>query len=212
MADIVKQTKPKKVKPIPSRQIDFYYRMQRTPEKLAVRHRKRMIGIAASFAVIVMVVIEGALLWQFRSVERQVQELRDYVTDSDRKTQADYADELTLQSGRWNRVVNDVSNAVENAESFPLVTSKVLERLEESCPDKVQITITGYNSVSGQLLFDAAAPLETDISDAIIIWRDDLGIFEDVYYTGYTESYDSEKDQEIYKVKVVCILKEETGK
>ncbi|MBQ8638011.1 MAG: hypothetical protein IJ468_02450 [Lachnospiraceae bacterium] len=212
MAQDTKQTKRKKIKAIPSRQIDFYSRLQRTPEKMEARRKKRLAVLAAVAVMAVLAAVQVILYMQVTSLERETEKLRIYLAQEELQERSSYADQLILDAGATKRKLEDVSNAAENINSYPIVTTEMIELLEQSCPDLVQITITGYQSLNGQLLFDAVAPKETDISDAIVIWRDELDIFEDVYYTGFTENYDSVTETETYQVKVTCILKEETGK
>ena len=105
------------------------------------------------------------------------------------------------------RVKSGMENAKANIYSYPLVTSDVFKTLEDCCPDKVLITITGYNCATGELQFDAVAPEVTDVSEVIEIWKT-LDIFQGVYFTGYTQN----QAQDGYTVKVVCILSEHAGR
>ena len=104
-------------------------------------------------------------------------------------------------------MISDMENAKANIYSYPLVTSDVFKTLEDCCPDKVLITITGYNCATGELQFDAVAPEVTDVSEVIEIWKT-LDIFQSVYFTGYTQN----QAQDGYTVKVVCILSEHEGR
>lgn len=104
-------------------------------------------------------------------------------------------------------MISDMENAKANIYSYPLVTSDVFKTLEDCCPDKVLITITGYDCATGELQFDAVAPEVTDVSEVIEIWKT-LDIFQGVYFTGYTQN----QAQDGYTVKVVCILSEHAGR
>ena len=46
---------------------------------------------------------------------------------------------------KQDNMIFDMENAKANIYSYPLVTSDVFKTLEDCCPDKVLITITGYN-------------------------------------------------------------------
>ena len=108
---------------------------------------------------------------------------------------------------KQDNMIFDMENAKANIYSYPLVTSDVFKTLEDCCPDKVLITITGYNCATGELQFDAVAPEVTDVSEVIEIWKT-LDIFQGVYFTGYTQN----QAQDGYTVKVVCILSEHAGR
>ena len=117
--------------------------------------------------------------------------------------QVDLGDQVEKQ----DNMISDMKNAKANIYSYPLVTSDVFKTLEDCCPDKVLITITGYNCATGELQFDAVAPEVTDVSEVIEIWKT-LDIFQGVYFTGYTQN----QAQDGYTVKVVCILSEHAGR
>ena len=109
------------------------------------------------------------------------------------------------KAGQYDFLIWKMQKA--NIYSYPLVTSDVFKTLEDCCPDKVLITITGYNCATGELQFDAVAPEVTDVSEVIEIWKT-LDIFQGVYFTGYTQN----QAQDGYTVKVVCILSEHAGR
>lgn len=104
-------------------------------------------------------------------------------------------------------MISDMENAKANIYILILLRQVMYsKRFEDCCPDKVLITITGYNCATGEVQFDAVAPEVTDVSEVIEIWKT-LDIFQGVYFTGYTQN----QAQDGYTVKVVCILSEHAG-
>lgn len=202
-----KKIKLKKIKAIPARRIDFYRRLQKSPEKTKARNM-RLAAVAAGIAVVLALL--AVLAWLFiqkHELQSEVDSLQAYVENESNIELASRADELMEKTAKQSVIVSDLSNASENILSYPLVTSEVFKTLEDCCPDKVEITITGYSSDSGQLKFDAVAPEVTDVSEVIEIWKT-LDIFQSVYYTGYTQN----DNEDGYTVKVVCVLSEQAGR
>lgn len=202
-----KKVKAKKIKAIPYRRMDFLRRMQRSPERLKARRRNVYMGLAAVLAVLLLAAALGGLFYRQYTLRGEVELLEGYINDEENAALLERAEALALQAGKQTAVIKDMANVSKNILSYPLVTSDVFETLEESCPDKVSITITGYSSETGELKFDAVAPEVTDVSEVIEVWKT-LDIFQRVYYTGYTQN----TSEDGYTVKVVCVLSEQAGR
>ena len=140
-------------------------------------------------------------------VSKTIAKLEAFLEDETNQAADKSAQKLGDQVEKQDNMISDMENAKANIYSYPLVTSDVFKTLEDCCPDKVLITITGYNCATGELQFDAVAPEVTDVSEVIEIWKT-LDIFQGVYFTGYTQN----QAQDGYTVKVVCILSEHAGR
>ena len=199
--------KVKKIKVIPDRRMDFYRRIINSPEQQK-RRKNRRIAEGVAFAVLLAcALIIGLLYYQENQYKKEIASLESFLENEDNITAQKQAKEFQKQVKEQDQKLADIENAKANIDSYPLVTSRVFETLEDCCPDKVSITITGYNSSTGELQFDAVAPKVTDVSEVIDVWKT-LSIFQSVYFTGYTQN----QAQDGYTVKVVCILSESAGR
>ena len=117
-------------------------------------------------------------------VSKTIAKLEAFLEDETNQATDESAKKLGDQVEKQANMIFDMENAKANIYSYPLVTSDVFKTLEDCCPDKVLITITGYNCATGELQFDAVAPEVTDVSEVIEIWKT-IDIFQGVYFTGY---------------------------
>ena len=199
--------KVKKIKAIPDRRMDFYRRIINSPEQQKRRKNRRIAEGVAFAALLACALIIGLLYYQENQYKKEIASLESFLENEDNITAQKQAKEFQKQVKEQDQKLADIENAKANIDSYPLVTSRVFETLEDCCPDKVSITITGYNSSTGELQFDAVAPKVTDVSEVIEVWKT-LSIFQSVYFTGYTQN----QAQDGYTVKVVCILSESAGR
>lgn len=199
--------KVRKIKAIPDRRMDFYRRIQNSPEQQKKRRNRKIAAGLVLAAVVAATAVVGVLKYQENQYENEIARLESFLEDETNVAAADEAKELEKQVQKQDSKLSDMQNAKANIDSYPLVTSQVFKTLEDCCPDKVSITITGYNSSTGELQFDAVAPKVTDVSEVIEVWKT-LDIFQSVYFTGYTKN----NAQDGYTVKVVCILSESAGR
>ena len=193
--------KIRKIKAIPDRRIDFYYRLLNGPEQLKKRKKQRITAALVIAAFLAAGHVLGVLK------HKTIAKLEAFLEDETNQAADESAKKLGAQVEKQDNMIFDMENAKANIYSYPLVTSDVFKTLEDCCPDKVLITITGYNCATGELQFDAVAPEVTDVSEVIEIWKT-LDIFQGVYFTGYTQN----QAQDGYTVKVVCILSEHAGR
>lgn len=199
--------KVRRIKAIPNRQIDFYYRLQNSPQQQRRRRKRRILE-----ALVLALTVGAAAVWCFfKNEEKEYQEkiavLEAFLEDETNAAANEEAKSLQKQVEKQEDMILDLENVTANIRSYPLVTSDVFRQLEDCCPDKVSITITGYSSLTGELQFDAVAPDVTDVSQVIETWKT-LDIFQSVSFTGYTQN----RAQDGYTVKVVCILSETAGR
>lgn len=202
-----KTVRLKKVKAIPQRRMDFYRRIQNSPERLRVRRKRLALGSGIVLLTVLLAAVLGVMYDERLNLEESVLQLESYVNDEDNEKAMQMADELAEREQLQKGIIGDYDNVIGNLASYPLVTSEVFRTLEECCPDKVSITITGYSSATGELQFDAVAPEVTDVAEVIETWKT-LDIFQSVYFTGYTQN----RTQEGYTVKVICVLSEQAGR
>ena len=199
--------KVRKIRAIPDRQMDFYRRIRNSPEQQKKRKNRKIATGLVLAAIVAATAVVGVLKYQEVQYENENARLEAFLEDETNIAAADEAKELEKQVQKQANKLSDMQNAKANIDSYPLVTSQVFKTLEDCCPDKVSITITGYNSSTGELQFDAVASKVTDVSEVIEVWKT-LDIFQSVYFTGYTQ----DNAQDGYTVKVVCILSENAGR
>ena len=209
--------KIRKIKAIPDRRIDFYYRLLNGPEQLKKRKKQRITAALVIAAFLAAGHVLGVLKHSEKEYQKTIAKLEAFLEDETNQAADESAKKLGAQVEKQDNMIFDMAfiagkrtrmeNAKANIYSYPLVTSDVFKTLEDCCPDKVLITITGYNCATGELQFDAVAPEVTDVSEVIEIWKT-LDIFQGVYFTGYTQN----QAQDGYTVKVVCILSEHAGR
>ena len=189
--------KIRKIKAIPDRRIDFYYRMLNGPEQLKRRKKQRITAELVIAAFLAAGHVIGVLKHSEKEYQKTIAKLEAFLEDETNQAADKSAQKLGDQVEKQDNMISDMENAKANIYSYPLVTSDVFKTLEDCCPDKVLITITGYNCATGV----------TDVSEVIEIWKT-LDIFQSVYFTGYTQN----QAQDGYTVKVVCILSEHAGR
>ena len=165
--------KIRKIKAIPDRRIDFYYRLLNGPEQLKRRKKQRITAVLVIAAVLAAGHVIGVLKHSEKEYQKTIAELEAFLEDETS------AQKLGDQVKKQDNMISDMENAKANIYSYPLVTSDVFKTLEDCCPDKVLITITGYDCATGELQFDAVAPEVTDVSEVIEIWKT-LDIFQGV--------------------------------
>lgn len=199
----LEQEKQKKIKAIAKKKINFYYRLQNHPEHVAKRRKKYAILAVSGIVLLIMLVLESSLLIKKGHLQDSVDELQFYVRNKDHVEKSKQAAELNKLLKETEKKTADVQNIMDSIHTYPVITSEMLHILEDACPDKVRIKVKGYDSETGELSMDAVAPLVTDISDFINELKK-LGLFRDVYYTGYKSIGVGMG----YSVEVECLLKE----
>ncbi len=103
-----------------------------------------------------------------------------------------YSDRLAAEAG-------EAKLLSERLAGYPLVDSGLLERIREAGAGTVSIEITGYDSDTGELIFEARSPEVIDAPDYVLKMRD-TGLFEMVSYSGYSFT------GEIYVLHLACTL------
>ena len=157
--------KIRKIKAIPDRRIDFYYRLLKGPEQLKRRKKQRITAALVIAAFLAAGHVIGVLKHSEKEYQKTIAKLEAFLEDETNQAADKSAQKLGDQVEKQDNMIYDMENAKANIYSYPLVTSDVFKTLEDCCPDKVLITITGYNCATGELQFDAVAPEVTDVSE-----------------------------------------------
>lgn len=199
--------KIRKIKAIPDRRIDFYYRLLNGPEQLKRRKKQRITAVLVIAAVLAAGHVIGVLKHSEKEYQKTIAELEAFLEDETNQAADKSAQKLGDQVKKQDNMISDMEKCKSQYIFLSSSDKRVFKTLEDCCPDKVLITITGYDCATGELQFDAVAPEVTDVSEVIEIWKT-LDIFQGVYFTGYTQN----QAQDGYTVKVVCILSEHAGR
>ena len=92
----------------------------------------------------------GVLKHSEKEYQKTIAELEAFLNDETNQAADESAEKLGDQVKKQDNMIFDMENAKANIYSYPLVTSDVFKTLEDCCPDKVLITITGYNQQGGR--------------------------------------------------------------
>lgn len=196
-----KENKLTEIKPLPRKQMDFYRRIQKSPERIREKRKKCLL---AAGVVSIGLAAAGWYGIQYQTknrLQQEILELESYVLDEQRIQEITEIDSNHNQVLQQKEQREDLESVRKNVDSFPDITSTVFKTLETS--DQVAVRITGYQASNGELEFDAVAPEVTKVSQVIENWRE-LALFKNVYFSGYSML----DTQDGYLVKVICELNE----
>ena len=135
--------KIRKIKAIPDRRIDFYYRLLNGPEQLKRRKKQRITAALVIAAFLAAGHVLGVLKHSEKEYQKTIAKLEAFLEDETNQAADKSAQKLGDQVEKQDNMISDMENAKANIYSYPLVTSDVFKTLEDCCPDKVLITITG---------------------------------------------------------------------
>ncbi len=95
--------------------------------------------------------------------------------------------------------ISEANLLTERLSSYPPVDSGLLARIREAGGGAVSVEITGYDSVTGRLIFQAESAEVIEAPRYVLKIRN-TGLFETVSYSGY--SFDGEN----YALHLACTL------
>ncbi len=95
--------------------------------------------------------------------------------------------------------IDEANLLTERLSSYPLVDSGLLGRIREAGGGAVSVEITGYDSATGRLIFQAESAEVIEAPRYVLKIRN-TGLFETVSYSGYSF------DGETYALHLECTL------
>lgn len=150
----------------------------------------------------------GFVTFRNRQKTKEIEELETYINDPDNIATNEAAQELETKLGRISTQLRQIQTVGENIDSYPLMNSSVVSKLEQYARAKnVSLEVESYDASEGTLGVDAEAADVTQINH-FIDSLEDSGLFDDITYTGYT----IDEETQIYTIHVTCYLAENAGK
>ncbi len=187
------------------KQIDLYAAalktLDRAPASQIIGRHFLMPGVILAAGLFLGGIL-GILNW---NLGRQLQNTRDWMERSD--IQKEYQEALAQES-RLQEIQGGIAAVKEmekNLSSYPVLSSRILDSIEQAGGGGVELKISGYDAQSGLLTFRASSREIIDIPDYILRMQE-TGIFQTVDYTGY--AYEGEW----YTLSLSCILAGNTEK
>ncbi len=187
------------------KEFDLYSSYRRT-----TRHKVKysLFSSPAAPALLILVIALAAwgILLRF-NVERmeQVEQLESWLYDP--AINENYNEAVAKQA--YNEgLLSDLKEAEtlkENLATYPAVSSELLDEIGAVGGEKVEMVITGYNSTSGELLFEAHSREVIDIPGYVLALQE-TELFHTVEYTGY------EYEEEEYILRLRCTLQADAGR
>ena len=99
------------------------------------------------------------------------------------------------------RELSEFNEFEDKLSTYPYANSNVLKKIEEVAGNNISIHITGFDSESGKLQFDAAS-MDNQQIHLFIQRLSESEIFHDVSYSGYSYG----KQENDYAIHVECTL------
>lgn len=119
---------------------------------------------------------------------------------------------MAEQSQEWDARGQELLQSLEAAEQlsdrlagYPQIDSSMLRRITRAGQSGISVNITGYDSTTGELQFNAASREVIDIPGYVMA-LEKTGLFQTVSYTGYSFEDDS------YVLRLSCALCPGTGR
>ncbi|MGI6071248.1 MAG: type IV pilus biogenesis protein PilM [Blautia sp.] len=162
------------------------------------------ICLIASTVLIVMVHMK----------QSTVDEYEEYLTDPANLSSVMEADTISAQNSWMQSVISETDQMQEIIASYPKVTSKVWQAIENSGDGQTQAEILSYDSATGVLdmrLTSTVVTSPNQYADAL----EATGLFHSVEYTGYSKEGSQKAKEEAgqtYTVNISCTLNESAGK
>ena len=153
------------------------------------------------FIPVFLIVVAGLLsigaIWADKRIQSQIDDINNelskliYYEAENTKYEAD---DKMRELGEFNEFEDKLS-------TYPYANSNVLKKIEEVAGNNISIHITGFDSESGKLQFDAGSADNQQIH--LFIQRlSESEIFHDVSYSGYSYG----KQENDYAIHVECTL------
>ncbi len=165
------------------------------------------ILLPAVAALLVTGTIFGVLLTRRAALKRELKGLNDFLLNPQYISAGTEYDAKKAELQELEKLMEASEKAIGRVGSYPLPTSEVADVIYRCADGLADVTITGYDSVTGVLSVSSSAEDVAVVNRYIELLRQE-DVFSDVYYTGY--SFDEKV--ETWVVKVVCTLADDAGR
>ncbi len=127
----------------------------------------------------------GVLLRQNLELMDQADQLQARLDDPEAVETARQSREWAARGQELLRDMETVELLSDRLEGYPQIDSSLLDRIAQAGEDGISVTITGYDSATGELQFNAASREVIDIPNYVMD-LEETGLFQAVSYTGYS--------------------------
>lgn len=167
--------------------------------------RKRIFLVGSVFAVMILL-FAASFAWKL-SVQRQLENIEFENTDPMKQAQLMDYELFSYEVRMTGNQLKSMQNIGQYIETYPVFTSDVISKLEDSAEGYAEIEISSFDAISGVIQFTVSAEEVEDINQYIAKLME-MDLFNSVDYTGYSYN-DSEGTWDVH---VSCILAEGVGR
>ena len=111
--------KIRKIKAIPDRRIDFYYRLLNGPEQLKRRKKQRITAALVIAAFLAAGHVIGVLKHSEKEYQKTIAKLEAFLEDETNQAADKSAQKLGDQVEKQDNMISDMKNAKANIYSYP---------------------------------------------------------------------------------------------
>ena len=153
------------------------------------------------FIPVFLIVVAGLLsigaIWADKRIQSQIDDINNELS----KLIYYEAENTKYEADDKMRELSEFNEFEDKLSTYPYANSNVLKKIEEVAGNNISIHITGFDSESGKLQFDAAS-MDNQQIHLFIQRLSESEIFHDVSYSGYSYG----KQENDYAIHVECTL------
>lgn len=153
------------------------------------------------FIPVFLIVVAGLLsigaIWADKRIQSQIDDINNELS----KLIYYEAENTKYEADDKMRELSEINEFEDKLSTYPYANSNVLKKIEEVAGNNIRIHITGFDSESGKLQFDAAS-MDNQQIHLFIQRLSESEIFHDVSYSGYSYG----KQENDYAIHVECTL------
>ena len=153
------------------------------------------------FIPVFLIVVAGLLsigaIWADNRIQGQIDDINNELS----KLIYFEAENTKYEADDKMRELSEFNEFEDKLSTYPYANSNVLKKIEEVAGNNISIHITGFDSESGKLQFDAAS-MDNQQIHLFIQRLSESEIFHDVSYSGYSYG----KQENDYAIHVECTL------
>lgn len=153
------------------------------------------------FIPVFLIVVAGLLsigaIWADKRIQSQIDDINNELS----KLIYYEAENTKYEADDKMRELSEFNEFEDKLSTYPYANSNALKRIEEVAGNNISIHITGFDSESGKLQFDAAS-MDNQQIHLFIQRLSESEIFHDVSYSGYSYG----KQENDYAIHVECTL------
>lgn len=153
------------------------------------------------FIPVFLIVVAGLLsigaIWADKRIQSQIDDINNELS----KLIYYEAENTKYEADDKMRELSEFNEFEDKLSTYPYANSNVLKKIEEVAGNNISIHITGFDSESGKLHFDAAS-MDNQQIHLFIQRLSESEIFHDVSYSGYSYG----KQENDYAIHVECTL------